>query len=760
VSANARPPASDGRELELVLLAAAAVVLGPLAFAAGIVLAAATGSSRRWLLWLSALPSAAAGLLAWRFTHRHLESALRALHGRHATSPTQVLLAAWPELWPAWLATITFAPIIAIVLSLRQGAGKFPVETRERNHPRLPRAEQRIADRAAEPQQAPTDSEGIFLGYRLAGDALLPCRRDRVFLPLSRLSHHLLVAGATGSGKTETVLRIADSLARTSDWTIVYIDGKGDAETKARFSRLMAEAGRRVWLFPDEPYDGWRGSAEEIAGRLLQLVDFADEGGGAYYRDLAVNTIRLACDTPAGPPRGSGELLGRLRRDTLLGLHPRGSAAAVEIAALRREQLDGIRARYAAFFATVAGTLEGQVALDDLDTAYFLLDGLRLKYEAGYLARFLVEEFTQWAVGRKPRSQRVLLIVDEFSAIAQAGHGLVDVVERMRGFGVAAILCPQLAEGMGSPEAAARIIGSAQTILLHAMATPEQFVHAGGTRRVYGTTRQLEGERFTGLGSTRVEQEYRVDPSDVRRLGVGQCFAIGSGLAMKLQIAAAPRPESAPTAAPRPLTDGTAAGAPPGQDSGDQLPVAPGPVGFDELAQPARSPGTARRRSSRLHRNEPARRPPGADTLEAPPGEAAERRANAPATRDRQPRKENGLNTIQLIGRLTDQPRLDTTTSGQRVCRMRLAVPGFNRDATPVFIDLEAWNTLAEACGSQLENGRRIAVTGRIGHDQWQASDGQKRQRHYVVADTVEFLDARRSGVQIEAQPELDRADG
>jgi hypothetical protein len=336
------------------------------------------------------------------------------------------------------------------------------------------------------------------------------------------------------------VLRVADSLARTSDWTIVYIDGKGDCETKERFAALMQGAGRRVWLFPDEPYDGWRGTSAEVAGRLLQLVDFADEGGGAYYRDLAVNTIRLACNGPSGPPRSSAELLARLHRNALLRLHPKGSLALAEIAALAKETLDGIRARYAAFFTTVNGALDGQVAFDQLDTAYFLLDGLRLKYEAGYLARFLVEEFTQWAVGRKPRPRRVLLIVDEFSAIAEAGQGLVDVVERTRGFGVAAVLCPQLAEGMGSPEAAARIIGSVQTILLHAMATPEQFVQAGGTRRVHFTTRQLEGDAFTGLGSTRVEHEYRVDPNDVRRLAVGQCFAIGSGLAMKLQIAPAP----------------------------------------------------------------------------------------------------------------------------------------------------------------------------------------------------------------------------
>ena len=107
----------------------------------------------------------------------------------------------------------------------------------------------------------------------------------------------------------------------------------------------------------------------------------------------------------------------------------------------------GSAPRYAAFFTTVEAALGGKTAFDQVDTAYFLLDGLRLKREAGNLARFLIEDFTQWAVARKPRTQRVLLIVDEFSAIAQAGSGLVDVIERARGFGVAAVLCPQIAEG-------------------------------------------------------------------------------------------------------------------------------------------------------------------------------------------------------------------------------------------------------------------------------------------------------------------------
>jgi hypothetical protein len=535
----------DGRELELLLLALAAFALGPCTLAAGLALAALMRGRPRVLLFVCALPSAAGGFLLLPFTEHRLGLALAIVHRGIATSPSHALLAALPQLLQAWLATTVLAPLVALLIVVRHQSSALTVATGALEQ-QTPRAERRLARKAATTTQTPVDEAGLFLGYRLAGDRLLPTRRGRVYLPLPRLAHHLLVAGATGSGKTETVLRVAESLARSSDWTIVYIDGKGDRETMTRFQALMRDADRHVWLFPDNPYDGWRGTSAEVAGRLLQLIDFADQGGGAYYRDLAVNTIRLACDNPSGPPRSSAELLARLHRNALLGLHPKGSLAVAEVAALPPEQLDGIRARYAAFFTTVAGALDGQQAFDQFDAAYFLLDGLRLKHEAGYLARFLVEEFTQWAVARKPRQQRVLLIVDEFSAIAQAGHALVDVVERMRGFGVAAVLCPQLAEGMGSPEAAARIIGSAQTILLHGMATPEQFVRAGGTRRVNFTTRQLEGDAFTGRGSTRVEDEYRADPNEVRRLKPGQCFAIGSGLAMKLQIVPA-----APTASLR-----------------------------------------------------------------------------------------------------------------------------------------------------------------------------------------------------------------
>ena len=99
------------------------------------------------------------------------------------------------------------------------------------------------------------------------------------------------------------------------------------------------------------------------------------------------------------------------------------------------------------------------------------------------------------------------------------------------------------------------------------------------------------------------------------------------------------------------------------------------------------------------------------------------------------------MNQIQLIGRLTRDPDLGQTAGGKAVCDMRLAVPRRDRDAAPVYVDLVAYDGLAETCAVHLEQGRQVAVTGRLDYQEWQAPDGSgKRSKHSVVASEVDFL--------------------
>jgi hypothetical protein len=324
---------------------------------------------------------------------------------------------------------------------------------------------------------------------------------------------------------------------------VFVIDAKGDQHTQQRFAALMHQAGRRPRLFPGEPYDGWRGDAREVANRLVQLVDWAEEGGGTYYRDLSVNLIRAACTAPKGPPRCSQELLGRLDRVRLSGLWA-GHERAQTIAAFKAEHVDACRQRYAAFFDATEAQLDGRWAFEDTDSGYLLLNELLYGEETTKLGRFLVEDFKQYLAARKRAGQQVLLIIDEFSAIAD-GERVARMIEVVRSHGAAVVLAPQAFEGMGGPEASARILNAAHTILLHAVPDPEPIVKAAGTRLAIEQSLQHQDGLSTDIGSSRQQHQLKADPNEVRRLQTGMCFALGSGQAQKLQIGAVRRADRA-----------------------------------------------------------------------------------------------------------------------------------------------------------------------------------------------------------------------
>jgi hypothetical protein len=357
-------------------------------------------------------------------------------------------------------------------------------------------------------------------------------------MPLARLEKTVLVIGAPGSGKTETVLRLAHGVATSSDWSVFVIDAKGDPNTQQRFARLMQHARRQARLFPDHAYDGWRGSPREIAGRLVQLIDWADEGGGTYYRDLSGNLIRAACTAPQGPPRSSFELLDRLDKTALTDFWA-GHERAQAIAGFKPEHVDACRQRYAAFFDATEGQLDGDWALEDTDCGYLLLNELLYGEETSKLGRFLVEDFKQYLASRNHQRRQVLLIIDEFSAIAD-GERVARMIDVVRSYGAAVVLAPQAYEGMGGEQASARILNAAHTILLHAVPDPEPIVKAAGTRLVIEQSLQHEAGLSTDLGSSRQQHQLKADPNEVRRLRTGMCFALGNGKAQKLQIVATP----------------------------------------------------------------------------------------------------------------------------------------------------------------------------------------------------------------------------
>lgn len=98
------------------------------------------------------------------------------------------------------------------------------------------------------------------------------------------------------------------------------------------------------------------------------------------------------------------------------------------------------------------------------------------------------------------------------------------------------------------------------------------------------------------------------------------------------------------------------------------------------------------------------------------------------------------INQVILMGRLTRDPELRTTTTGKSVANFSIAVDKVGQDAGADFFEIVAWERLAELVQQYLTKGRRCLIQGRLSQRQWE-QDGQKRSRIEVMASDVTFLD-------------------
>jgi single-strand DNA-binding protein len=101
------------------------------------------------------------------------------------------------------------------------------------------------------------------------------------------------------------------------------------------------------------------------------------------------------------------------------------------------------------------------------------------------------------------------------------------------------------------------------------------------------------------------------------------------------------------------------------------------------------------------------------------------------------------MNNVNLTGRLTKAPEQPSTTnSGTPVLDLRLAVNHRRRDT--VFVDVKCWGGVAEAAADHLTKGSMVGVSGELARDEWtDKTTGEPRQRFYVNARSVDFLDFR-----------------
>lgn len=106
------------------------------------------------------------------------------------------------------------------------------------------------------------------------------------------------------------------------------------------------------------------------------------------------------------------------------------------------------------------------------------------------------------------------------------------------------------------------------------------------------------------------------------------------------------------------------------------------------------------------------------------------------------------MNSVNLIGRLSNSPEIRHTANNQVVCRFTLAVTRrFKNQAGDYevdFINCVAFGKTAELIGNYVEKGQQLAVEGRIQTGSYTAQDGSKRYTTDVVVENITFINQRK----------------
>jgi Helicase HerA, central domain len=385
-------------------------------------------------------------------------------------------------------------------------------------------------------------------------------RWDPVFtLPSSACARHMVIVGATGSGKTNLMIRLwAGWFTGTLDAAragqgnrplLVVLDCKGgaDARRKAdRTRRLLYGAGaRRVVVWPDEArLSLWELPPRDLAVLLYQMIE-TGTGAAAYYADILQAVLTLAVTAPEGPPLNAPAFLDRLDAKWLArawndGRHPREAASAHAAA----RHLPDIQLRFATLLDRLGPALDGPGTLADADAWYFILEGTSEPSVAQAQALALTELAAHAATDPYGEPRAMLLAADDYSAVS-GRVALSNLYERGRSLGIAMQVSAQSWEGLGATEDERYRIAATADGGIFVLQTPhpEPLSQLAGTRRVLETAHQLIGNRWGDEGTTRIQRAPAADPNLIRRLDVGQACYIHRGAATFVQVA---RPKPSP----------------------------------------------------------------------------------------------------------------------------------------------------------------------------------------------------------------------
>lgn len=124
----------------------------------------------------------------------------------------------------------------------------------------------------------------------------------------------------------------------------------------------------------------------------------------------------------------------------------------------------------------------------------------------------------------------------------------------------------------------------------------------------------------------------------------------------------------------------------------------------------------------------------------------------------------NDLNQCNFIGNLGKDVETRFTPSGKEVCTFSIACGRkYNGNEETTWVNIVAWDKLANICASYLKKGSKVFISGRMVSRSYDDRDGNKRYITEIVADQMQMLGSRddnQSGGQQQSQQQQQNKQG
>ncbi len=419
-------------------------------------------------------------------------------------------------------------------------------------------------------------ADGVLLGQDRGGAPVVV--RDR------QLAAHGLILGASGAGKSTTLLAIlSDHIARGRP--VVAIDMKGSPAFQRSLATAAAAAGRplRVWT-PDGP-ERWNplahGNATELKDKLISTERFTEP----HYRRAAERYLQLALqvllELHPNQPATLAEVVDTMepRRLALLAREvppQRAERLQQYLASLTPDQqsaIHGMGARLAILSESHTGPyleagagsgVDLRRALAGEEVVLFSLNSSLYGQLSAQLGTLAIQDLVAATghrlteVGDGLPDQQALIGIDEFSALG--ADNVISLLARGRESGVSVLLATQELADLDRAARGLRdqVLGVTAVKIVHRQDVPasaQTVAQMAGTEKVWEQTYRFGQSswhgRDTSRGTEREVEQFRVHPNEIKTLGTGEALVITKVPTPEVRIAQVAAPRQAVAQAPQ-----------------------------------------------------------------------------------------------------------------------------------------------------------------------------------------------------------------